>query len=287
MVRIEPTGIMAGFVIAQLSDLHCGSIYYDPNLLAAAVSEIQSLQPDLVIVAGDLTQEGYAGEFQTAHAALRPLLEELTTVVIPGNHDSKNVGYVHFQDYFGKGENAGKGDRVVHLSRAGIPSRITVVAIDSSKPDLPEGEIGRERYDWIREQLSPPADFRIFALHHHLLPVPGTGRERNIVWDAGDVMALLEEREVNLVVAGHKHVPHVWELGGILVVNSGTVSSYRLRGYTRPSYNVIRIDEAAIDITLVYPGTGERRAASFDRVTGGLDRNPDLAGMFTKSTWTW
>ena len=280
-------GVMSRFVVAQISDLHCGSLMFDPALLEAAVSEIRALQPDLVVVAGDLTQFGYASEFQVAHAALRPLLEELTTIVIPGNHDSKNVGYVHFQDYFGKGETAGKSDRVLHMARESSPSRITVVAIDSSKPDLAEGEIGRERYEWIREQFSGPADFRIFTLHHHLVPVPGTGRERNIVWDAGDVMALLEDRDVNLVLSGHKHVPHVWEMGGILIVNSGTASSYRLRGYTRPSYNVIQIDDFTIDVTLIYPGTGERRAASYRRQERTLDRNPDLAGMFSKSTWSW
>ncbi|MFQ5967577.1 MAG: metallophosphoesterase family protein [Acidimicrobiia bacterium] len=278
---------MSRFVIAQISDLHCGSLLYDPDLLEAAVGEIRALQPDLVVVAGDLTEFGYASEFQEAHGALRPLMEELTTIVIPGNHDSKNVGYVHFQDYFGKGDASGKSDRVLHMARESSPSRISVVAMDSSKPDLAEGEIGRERYEWIREQFSVPADFRIFCLHHHLVPVPGTGRERNIVWDAGDVMALLEDREVNLVLSGHKHVPHVWEMAGILIVNSGTASSYRLRGYTRPSYNVIHVDEGAIDVALIYPGTGERRAASYLRYERRLDRNPDLAGMFSKATWSW
>ncbi len=278
---------MSRLVIAQISDIHCGSLLFAPDLLASAVEEIRDLSPDLVVVAGDLTQEGYATEFQMAHAALRPLLEELTTVVIPGNHDAKNVGYVHFQDYFGKGENSGKGDRVVHLTKSGWPGRTSIVAVDSSKPDLAEGEVGRERYEWILEQFSAPADFRIFALHHHLIPVPGTGRERNIVWDAGDVIALLEDRGVDLVMCGHKHVPHVWSIGSMLVVNSGTASSYRLRGYTRPSYNVIRVDRRSIDVTLMYPGTGERRAASYDRSAGSLDRNPDLTGMFSKATWSW
>ena len=274
-------------MIAQISDLHCGSPFFDPGLLEMAVNEIRELEPDLVVVAGDLTQEGYASEFQTAHTGLRPMIEELTTVVIPGNHDAKNVGYVHFQDYFGKGEGAGKSDRLLHMSKEGYPRRLTVVAVDSSKPDLAEGEVGRERYDWIRDSFSTPADFRLFALHHHLIPVPGTGRERNIVWDAGDVLALLEDREVDLVLCGHKHVPHVWEIGGMLVVNSGTASSYRLRGYTRPSYNIIRVTEESIDVTMIYPGTGERPAASYDRRTGVLDRNPDLKAMFSKSAWRW
>ena len=278
------------FVVAQLSDLHCGSPYFDPGLLENAVNEITALHPDLVVVGGDLTTEGYAGEFRTAQRFLEPLFERgLTVLVIPGNHDSKNVGYLHFRDTFGIGDVAEKGDRALPLVMPGHdgadPLRLQVVAIDSSKPDLAEGEVGRERYGWIRDQFAAPADFRIFVLHHHLVPVPGTGRERNTVWDAGDVLALLADLQVDLVLSGHKHVPHVWLLDHVLIVNSGTVSSHRLRGYTRPSYNVLEISPDAVRITLKYPGTGERLAAVLDRRRMALTSSPELAGMFIKSSW--
>jgi len=278
------------FVVAQLSDLHCGSPYFDPGLLENAVNEITALHPDLVVVGGDLTTEGYAGEFRTAQRFLEPLFERgLTVLVIPGNHDSKNVGYLHFRDTFGVGDVAEKGDRALPLVMPGRngadPLRLQVVAIDSSKPDLAEGEVGRERYGWIRDQFAAPADFRIFVLHHHLVPVPGTGRERNTVWDAGDVLALLADLQVDLVLSGHKHVPHVWLLDHVLIVNSGTVSSHRLRGYTRPSYNVLEISPDAVRITLKYPGTGERLAAVLDRRRMALTSSPELAGMFIKSSW--
>lgn len=274
-------------VIAQISDIHCGSPFHDPELLRRAVEEIGTLGPDLVLVAGDLTQEGYVGEFQQARDALRPLTESFTTMVIPGNHDAKNVGHVHFQDHFGKGEGAGGYDHVLRIERTEPPGVVSIVGIDSSKPDLAEGEVGRERYSWIREQFSETADFRIFALHHHLVPVPGTGRERNTVWDAGDVLALLGDLAVDMVLCGHKHVPHVWQLGAMLIVNSGTASSYRLRGYTRPSYNIVTVDDDEIVVTLVYPGIGQKTAATYDRESRFLDRNPDLAGMFSKATWGW
>ncbi|MGH2686852.1 MAG: metallophosphoesterase family protein, partial [Actinomycetota bacterium] len=143
------------FVIAQLSDIHCGSPYFDGGLLETAVNETIGLGPDLVLIGGDLTAEGYANEFRTAQTHLEPLFEEgLTTLVIPGNHDAKNVGYLHFVDSFGAGDVPGKGDRVLQLSgRLGSsePRSFTVVAMDSTKPDLAEGEIGRERYSWIRQ----------------------------------------------------------------------------------------------------------------------------------------
>jgi 3',5'-cyclic-AMP phosphodiesterase len=283
------------FLIAQLSDIHCGSPFFDPQLLHHAVEEVRSVGPDLVLIGGDLTTDGYAHEFRDAQSYLAPLLEsELTTVVIPGNHDAKNVGYLHFTDSFGPGDVPGKGDRVLHLTghlesgdgEAGAaPHAVTLVAMDSTKPDLAEGEIGRERYSWIRQQFSAPADLRIFALHHHLVPVPGTGRERNTVWDSGDVLALLGEMGVDLVLSGHKHVPFVWLLNDLLVVNSGTVSSHRLRGYVRPSYNLLEVTRDRVVVTLRYPGTGERHAADLDRREMRLHPNPELAGMFAKSAW--
>ena len=277
------------FVIAQLSDLHCGSPYFDGELLSAGVKEVIALDPDLVVVGGDLTAEGYAHEFREAQRHLDPLFDAgLNTLVVPGNHDSKNVGYLHFADTFGVGD-TGKGDRVVRVNFTGEardrPMAISVVAIDSSKPDLAEGEVGRERYPWIREQFLADADLRVFVLHHHLVSVPGTGRERNTVWDAGDVLALLAELKVDIVLSGHKHVPHVWLLDHVLLVNSGTVSSYRLRGYTRPSYNVIEVSDTTVRVTLKYPGTGERLGGVLDRNRMALTTSPDLAGMFTKSTW--
>jgi 3',5'-cyclic AMP phosphodiesterase CpdA len=279
------------FVVAQLSDLHCGSPYFDGELLETAVNETLGLQPDLVVIGGDLTAEGYAGEFRSAQRYLEPLFSAgLTVLVIPGNHDSKNVGYLHFRDTFGMGDSAEKGDEVVSLAVPNLegdesPFRVQVVAIDSSKPDLAEGEVGRERYRWIREQFAAEADFKIFVLHHHLVPVPGTGRERNTVWDAGDVLALLVELKVDMVLSGHKHVPHVWLLDHVLLVTSGTVSSHRVRGYTRPSYNVLEVTADEVRVTLKYPGTGERIGGVLDRRRMALSTNPDLAAMFTKSTW--
>jgi len=115
--------------------------------------------------------------------------------------------------------------------------------------------------------------------------VPGTGRERNTVWDAGDVLALLPDMGVHIVLSGHKHVPFIWLLNGMLVVNSGTVSSYRLRGYVRPSYNVIEVDDIRIRVTFRYPGEGERFAAELDRDQMRLETSAELEGMFAKSGW--
>jgi 3',5'-cyclic-AMP phosphodiesterase len=212
--------------------------------------EINELEPDAVVCTGDLTTNGFRQEYADARAYLDRLACD-TKVVIPGNHDSRNVGYVHFEEQF--------GDR----SSVTRVNGVTIVAVDSSEPDLDHGQIGRARYPWIVEQFSDPADFRIFVLHHHLLPVPGTGRERNVVYDAGDVLEVLGRARVHLVLSGHKHVPYAWRLEDIFVVNAGTVSSLRLRGKTRPCYNLIEIEGPRVDVWRKYPFHGQERIIEF------------------------
>jgi 3',5'-cyclic AMP phosphodiesterase CpdA len=270
--------------IVQISDIHCGHISFEPQLMEKCIEETLQLKPDLVVIAGDLTSEGYAPQFRQAKKYL-DRLSSLEMIVIPGNHDLMNVGFLHFRDAFGK------SDRVMRVPFSGSdgvqPDRYaTVVAVNSSKPDLADGEIGHLRYDWIRQSFEWPDDYRVFILHHHLVSVPGTGRERNIVWDAGDVLALLAELDVHLVLSGHKHVPNVWQFGSMLLVNSGTASTGRVRGYTRPSYNVIEITDERVRITQRYPGLGEIVAAHYSHDERRLTLNPQLAGMFNRGAWT-
>ena len=240
--------------IAQISDLHCGGTYFLPNLLERAVTEVNDLQPDIVVCSGDLTTFGFKEEYRQAKSYL-DRIECETLVVIPGNHDSRNVGYVHFEELFGPRNS---------VCRVGD---VVVVAVDSTEPDLDHGQIGRGRYRWIEEQFAEPADLKIFVLHHHLLPVPGTGRERNIVYDAGDAIECLQRSGVNLVLAGHKHVPYAWRLENLFVVNAGTVSSLRLRGNTRPCYNVIEVEGAHVSVWRRYPFHGQERIIQFSTET--------------------
>ena len=241
--------------IAHFSDLHCGEQHFEPNLLERAIGEINDLQPDIVVCSGDLTTFGFKHEYLLARQYL-DRLECESVVVVPGNHDSRNVGYVHFEELFGARNSV--------LRRNGV----TVVAVDSTEPDLDHGQIGRGRYSWIEEQFAAePSELRVFVLHHHLLPVPGTGRERNVVYDAGDAIECLQRAGVHLVLSGHKHVPYAWRLEDLFVVNTGTVSSLRLRGHTRPCYNVIEVTGRHVDIWRHHPFHGQERIIQFSTET--------------------
>jgi 3',5'-cyclic AMP phosphodiesterase CpdA len=245
--------------IAHISDLHCGGPDFVPGLMERSINEINDLAPDIVVCSGDLTTFGFKHEYVLAKQYL-DRIECESVVVIPGNHDSRNVGYVHFEELFGE------RNRVLRVGG------VTVVAVDSTEPDLDNGQIGRGRYGWIEEQFSPPADLRIFVLHHHLLPVPGTGRERNVVYDAGDAIECLQRAGVDIVLSGHKHVPYAWRLENLFVINAGTVSSHRLRGKTRPCYNVIEVEGRHVDVWRKYPFHGQERIIQFSTETHAFEK---------------
>ena len=71
-----------------------------PDLAERAIAEINQLAPDIVVCTGDLTTFGFKEEYAAAKRYLGRL-ECDAVVVVPGNHDARNVGYVHFEELFG------------------------------------------------------------------------------------------------------------------------------------------------------------------------------------------
>jgi 3',5'-cyclic-AMP phosphodiesterase len=256
--------------LAQISDIHCGEPSFDAGVMGSIVEHVNRMQPDAVLVVGDLTAKGYQWEFEEAADWLEQF--EPPTLVIPGNHDYRNVGYIHFRRFFGQGFHRYRDGfdpvRAERLQATGF----TVVGVDSAEPDVNEGNLGLEQYPWIREQFDEPDDVKIFAIHHHLVSIPGTGRERNIITDAGDVLAELTRLDVDVIVSGHKHVPFFWNLNGVLLSYSGTATTMRVRGLTPPSWNEIVVDASTVKVYLHYHDGRRELAVLFSRKTRALTR---------------
>ncbi len=143
-------------------------------------------------------------------------------VVIPGNHDSRNVGYVHFEELFGE-RNSVLGsvgdDRRGRLERARPrqrPDRPRPVPPGSRSSSRPARSCASSSSTTICCRSREPAASATSST------MPATRSRR------------LQRAEVDLVLSGHKHVPYAWRLENLFVVNAGTVSSSRLRGKGGP-----------------------------------------------------
>jgi 3',5'-cyclic-AMP phosphodiesterase len=213
--------------MVHLSDIHFSEAYYIPEIADSMIENINLNSPDIVVITGDLTENGLAAEYNGAKNFIERI-ECKNKVIVPRNHDSRNAGYLFFEDIF-KARSSFR-----HFGE------VTVVGLDSSQPELEEGHIGRENYGWIESTFSV-SGFKVFALHH-LIPIPRTGRGNNVLVDAGDVLELLDRSGVNLVLCGHWHIPWVWRLNDMLVVSAGTICSSKIRGKVSQCYNLIELD---------------------------------------------
>jgi predicted phosphodiesterase len=76
--------------------------------------------------------------------------------------------------------------------------------------------------------------------------------------DAGDVLEVLVHAGAHVVLSGHKHVPYVWRLEDMYLASAGTCSSLRVRGHTKPCYNILEFDRGEVTIFRKFP-FGERQ----------------------------
>jgi len=84
--------------IVQLSDIHVGSQFREETF-QKVIDEINSLKPEAVVITGDLTNEGLIDQYEKC----KKLISQIDVdkiIVISGNHDYRNTGYLLFKKYF-------------------------------------------------------------------------------------------------------------------------------------------------------------------------------------------
>ncbi len=221
--------------IVHISDLHTAGPNFIPEWGEKVIEIVNSIKADVLVVTGDLTDDGYAHEYDIVKKYL-DRIKAKSTVIVPGNHDARNEGYMTFEEVF--------ETRFPYYE----DESVVILGIDSTEPDIDDGHIGRENYAFMREKLSVDNRIKILTMHHHLIPIPGTGRERNIPVDSGDVLELCNELGLNFVFSGHKHVSWAWQLENTYYITAGTATSRRLKGRSYPSFNIVDIEDKKMSI---------------------------------------
>ena len=231
--------------IVQLSDIHVGSQFRE-DVFETVIKEVNSLQPDSVIITGDLTNEGLKEQYEKCKALISKINVD-NIIAISGNHDYRNTGYLHFKKYF-------PFQTINELS-----DDVILVTLGTARPDRDDGEVGYRQTLWLERTMKKFQDkTTILAMHHHLIGIPDTGADKLTIIDAGDVLRATLDSDVDLVLCGHKHRPWLWDFNNLLIANAGSTSSERVRGFFENSYNIVKIENGKISIDLKIVG-GERR----------------------------
>jgi len=243
-------------LVLHASDLQVGRPYR-PDRAEALLMLAHELAPDLVVIAGDLTQRAKRHEYRT----VRALLERLSpwpTVVTPGNHDVPLyrvwerllVPYRNWHRYV-----SGSLD-----SSLALPG-VTVVALNSSAPRraIVGGRLSPSQVDFAREQFSRVSQeaVRLLVVHHHFVAVPD-GEGGRPLPHARRLLEAFEEMGVDAILGGHVHQTHVTtsralmagESPGIPLVACGTTTSSRGRGVEEKenSLNLVEIRTEQVEV---------------------------------------
>jgi 3',5'-cyclic AMP phosphodiesterase CpdA len=244
--------------LVHLSDFHFDGSPELRQVLHALVGSALALDPDLVVVTGDLSADGRPAELDVVAAELSRF-GGIPRVVIPGNRDlvpatgppgeAQSLPVDSDLDYFlalepaltlgfddpGRRdpddvEDAAEDREAAWIARFGGLSGmyrgtdLHVVAVNST-PRLGSAALELAARDL---RVAAPGALRVFALHHGLLPVPGRKlRDGDLSHRSGDVLALLTNMGVDLALHGHIHRAHVWSLSdgdhSLVVASAGAL----------------------------------------------------------------
>lgn len=243
---------MSDAPLAHLSDLHFGA--HDPKACAALVDTLEQAAPQVIVIAGDVTQRGRRREFR----ALADFLSKLSAPVVmaPGNHDTPLLNlYSRSIAPFRRFRRYTNG-----LAQSDFRSEdVTVATVNTAR--------GMQlRLDWSLGVANPKAvdaalgvlaesegsALRVVACHHPLLTPRGAPFEARTLGGSAAAERLCIA-QVDLVLSGHLHIAFAEPLpygdGHCYAVGAGTaLSADRTRGEP-PGFNLINADKAAVEIT--------------------------------------
>lgn len=230
--------------IAQLSDPHFGTIL--PGVREGLLATLKELSLDLILLTGDITQRARKNQFIEARE-FADACKPTPLICVPGNHDIPlfNVFVRLFDPY--------RGFRKFfkyYQEKDHFQGDVLITGLNStSRWRHIQGAFNISRIDRRLREKARAAKVHIVAFHHPV-DCAKSQDEKNLLCNRDETMDLLDKHNVDLVVGGHIHDPHVAlsktrypsvKRNMILAV-AGTCLSWRTRADAPNSFNLIEVE---------------------------------------------
>lgn len=196
------TNLRGYLLVAQITDIH---LFDDPqqSLLGITTEEsyqailreigILDPQPDVLLLTGDLTQDGGKAAYLRLRNSLAPL--QLPTYWLPGNHDdialmqSDLVGGAIFTD-----KRVEMGGWQLLMLNSAIPMKVY-------------GRLSSDCLIWLDRQLALYPDLpTLIAFHHPALPIGSSWMDDIALHNQDEFWQVCDRyTNVKVVVSGHAH----------------------------------------------------------------------------------
>jgi len=231
------------------------------EVLDALRRDLQGEEFEQLLVTGDLTHIGLPDEFRQARDWLQQLGPATRVAVIPGNHDACVPGdwqqtFALWCNYMASDPRPGTLSTPTDLGglfpSLRIRGEIAFIGLCTACPTPPlmaSGRLGRDQLEKLASLLENTAGqglFRVVYLHH--CPLPGVEKWRKRLTDAPELKALLERHGAELILHGHGHRAHYFELecswGSAPVIAIPSASALGLHGADVASYNRYQVERS-------------------------------------------
>jgi 3',5'-cyclic-AMP phosphodiesterase len=227
-------------LLAQISDLHVrpvGERYKDAvdsnRMFADAVEHLNRLdpQPDLVLITGDLVDEGLQAEYDSLRALLGSLA--LPYLLMPGNHDDRERLAQCFPEHAYLPAN---GPKHYVIDRHAV----RIVALDTTVPGDHHGEVDEAGLAWLATTLAATQDAPTVVLMHHPPIACGIPYLDKYMCRRPERIAEVIGRFANVerVLCGHVHRPILQRWAGTLLCScpsTATQIALQLRPDAQPA----------------------------------------------------
>ncbi|ODN65864.1 metallophosphoesterase family protein [Methylophaga muralis] len=224
--------------ILHISDLHFGRLI--PEVMTALKHKITELNPELVIISGDLTQRAKTSEFTDAAR----FLDEITSpyLIVPGNHDLSTFRVVERLLYPWK-----KWRRFIaeDLEPTIETETHKIIGINTARRigyslDWSRGRINALQIKRIQNFFASasPQQLKILVAHHPFwLP---TGHEhRGLIGGSDNAFEQFQHHGPDIILSGHVHLDYCHAHERIIVSHAGTTTSDRLLTGFPNSFNML------------------------------------------------
>lgn len=245
--------------ILHISDLHFGPPFV-AEVGEALLQTIPSLNPDAIVVSGDLTQRAKRQQFEEARQFF-DRMPELPMLVIPGNHD---VALWRLHERFFKPHELYCEIISPELNPTLQIGNVVLVGLDSTAPrqSISNGRIDLKQLKHCAEAFATVPDdmVRIVVAHHHF--APGHDRVFDIAMQQSRraIESFVEQR-VEMILGGHLHRSYVGNSldfypghrrdRGVIIVQCGTTTSSRGKGRERDenTFNLVEVGTQTLTVT--------------------------------------
>lgn len=253
--------------IAQISDLH---VFADPNRALLGVNTQESFDAvlkmvkdsiadtDIVILSGDLSQDGSAASYLRVADAVTTL--DRPVYIFPGNHDNVEMMY----SIYPRGR--------INIDRQLIIDNWNIIFLNSQIPGKVAGHLDEAELRFMERCLEAcPNHHALVMFHHQPMPVGTEWLDRLGVDNAEEFWVRVRRYpQVKHVIFGHIHQEFEQEKYGIQCY-AAPATCFQFKGM---------IKKFALDN--VPPGYRWIHLFHDGRITSGVNRVPEYVGVFDR-----